>query len=271
MNIRVISISLLVSGLLSAFLVSCDPNDAATPPDIEPGPVVTVNSYPLDNGNQWVYTMTTDVTGGETWHFDHVVSFEVVSDTIINSLPCTKVRSTETEGQNLGSDRLSYRYFSQSNSSLDAVGFTGPMTQVFFKLTEELELPNYSLVSFNTASTDSVIVPDSSLHYMRFPSVDGESWLSNEFGATSGANFKRKWSGFYTVTTDAGTFDCIRLDLFGDQDNDDAPDSSSIYLQQYISPEFGLIKEIDQRDLIFGTLVTGTYYRECTLTSVNVQ
>lgn len=258
-----------VLSVLACGLVSCDPNEPATPNSIEPGPVVQVNSYPLEIGNQWAYSMTTDITGGQTWNTEHTVTFEVISDTVINAESCKKVRSTETEGQNVGLGRLSHRYFSLSSNGLDVLAVEGPMTQVFFKLEDEVQLPNYSMVSFNSVSSDTIIVLDTSLHYMKLPSVDGESWLSNEFGAVSGANFTRRWSGYYTVTTDAGSFDCVRLDMFGDQDGNQEPDSASIYIQQYISPQYGLIKEIDTRDLNFEGGSTGELLRETTLVSVN--
>lgn len=254
------------------FLLSaCDPNDPASPPDIEPGPVVSMDSYPLEVGNEWVYTMSVDATGAENLHFDYVVDFAVVADTTINGQPCKKVRSTETEGQTAGNDRLGFRYFTHSSFGLEVIAHNGPSTQVFFKLTEELQIPNYSLIAFGQASMDSVIVRDSALHYFKFPAVEGEIWRSNEFGATSGAEFKRTWSGFYTVTTSAGTFDCLRLDMFGDYDQNFEPDSNSIFIQQYISPEFGLVKEVHTSVLNWGSGETGDYLRELTLTSVNVQ
>ncbi len=257
--------------LLVALLSSCDP-DTPTPPDeIIPGPVVGLSSYPLEVGNEWVYTMTLDVTGAENSYQEFVVDFEVVADTVIDGMPAKKVKSTETEGQNAGNDRLGYRFLTQTSSALDFVALNGPTTQVFFRLSEDLLVPNYSMVAFGQANINGVVVLDSAIHYMKFPSVDGNIWRSNEFGATSGAEFKRQWSGFYTVTTSAGEFDCMRMDLFGDYNQDNLPDSNSIFIQQYFSPEFGLIKEVATSELNWGSGQTGQYVRNLSLTSVNVQ
>ncbi len=274
MNYKMKLSSAFVFGLLSLFVISCDqnePNDPNTPLGIEPGPVVTMGAYPLEVGNEWMYTMTVDASGAETLHFDYVVGFTVISDTVINGMTCQKVRSTETEGTMAGLDRLGYRYLTHSNFGLDMVAYNGPSSQVFFRLTEEVQIPNYSMVDFAQSTLDSVVVMDSALHYMRFPSVEGDIWRSNEFGSNSGAEFKRTWAGYYTVTTTAGSFDCIRLDMFGDSDQDFLPDSGSILIQQYISPEFGLIKEVHTHELHWVGGVTGDYLRELTLTSVNVQ
>lgn len=268
-HLHLIRLSFLLSILFS--LAACEPDESAAPPEIEPGPVVSMTSFPLDVGNKWVYKMSVDVSGGETSHTDYVVDFEVISDTTINGMSCKKVRSTETEGVAAGDDRLGYRYLTQAYSGLDLVAINGPGTQVFFKISEELEIPNYSLVAFGQSGIEEVIVPDSALHYLKFPANDGEIWRSNEFGATSGAEFKRQWSGYYTVNTSAGSFDCIRLDLFGDFDQNNLPDSNSLFIQQYISPEFGLIKEVDVRELHWGSGETGDYLRDLTLISVDVQ
>lgn len=266
--LRIISSPLLFTILFA----SCEQNEPAVPNDIVPGPVVGMASYPLNVGNEWRYKMTVDIDGAATSNEEFTVDFKIVADTVINGTAVKKVRSTETQGQVAGNDRLGYRFLTHSDFGLDNVAVQGPSTQVFMRLNEELSIPNYSMVAFTqqTSSTE-VIVLDSALHYMKFPAIDGDVWRSNEFGATSGAEFKRKWSGYFTVTTGAGSFDCLRMDLFGDSDQNNLPDSNSIFIQQYISPEYGLIKEIDIRELNWGEGETAQYQRELTLTTVNIQ
>ena len=246
-----------INGRLLALLVlsvtilsSCDEgNDPEPQPEyIVPGPVVTVNSYPLEVGNRWVYSMRTVVTGAVSSDDSYMVDFSVKLDTTIDGVPVKKVRATETVGTVVGNDRLGFRYFSQTSFGLEMLAYSGSNTQVFFKDEQVSRIDDFSFVSGTLAATDSVVIRDVPLRYMRLPSVDGDIWGSNEFIAESG--FKRRWGGYYTVTTDAGTFDCMKLELFGDSDNDSIPQTTGgLFLEQYISPEFGLIKEVDMRDL----------------------
>jgi len=263
------SILLVSIGLFA--LYACEQEEPPTPQanSIEPGPVVNMSSYPLQVGNQWIYSMQTVVTGSINMNDQYVVDFSVVSDTTINGVPCKKVRSTETVGTVAGNDRLGYRFLAHTNLGLDMLAFDGQNSQIFFKEDHLAGISELSFLTGSVAATDSVVVLDTTIHYMRFPAVDGEVWGSNEFGGTQpGASFKRKWSGYYTVTTDAGTFDCVKLDLFGDNNGDSIP-NDHLHLEQYISPQYGLIKEVTERWLTTVGQDSAFFTREAELTSKN--
>lgn len=259
---------LVCSGLFA--LSGCEQEEPPTPQanSIVPGPVVNMSSYPLQVGNQWIYSMQTVITGSINSNEQYVVDFSVVSDTSINGVPCKKVKSTETVGTVAGNDRLGYRFLAHTNLGLDMLAYDGQNPQIFFKEDHLAEISELSFLTGAVAATDSVVVLDTTIHYMRFPAVDGEIWGSNEFGGIeSGARFKRKWSGYYTVTTGAGTFDCIRLELFSDYDGDSIP--NDLYLEQYISPQYGLIKEVSERWLTSIGQDSSFFTREAELTSKN--
>jgi hypothetical protein len=260
-TVRVLAVLLVGVGLSS-----CE-EDAAAPADIEPGPVVTVNSYPLQVGNRWVYAMSSVITGDFSQDDHYMVEFSVELDTTIAGVACKKVRGTETAGTVVGNDRLGYRYFAHTNFGIEMLAYQGSDTQVFFKDEAVDRLTGYSLVSGMKMTAGDVVVRDIPLNYMRLPSVDGDIWVSHEFSEQ--ANFKRQWDGYYTVTTEAGTFNCIRQQLFLDTDNDSIPQPGSLFLEQYISPEYGLIKEVHVSDLDFAGGETAVMVRVTNLVSKN--
>ena len=71
------ALALLAVGL--TVLSSCDEGDDPVPePEyIVPGPVVTVNSYPLEVGNRWVYSMHTVITGAISSEDNFMVDYYV--------------------------------------------------------------------------------------------------------------------------------------------------------------------------------------------------
>ncbi len=261
-------LALLVVGL--TVLSSCDegndPNQ--TPEYIVPGPVVTVNSYPLEVGNRWVYSMRTVITGDFSDDDNYMIDFSVESDTTIGGVPCKKVRGTETAGTVIGNDRLGFRYFAHTGFGLEMLAYWGTNTQVFFKDEQRSGVDDFSFISGFKTNTSDVVVREIPLRYMALPSVDGDIWGSEEFIPES--SFKRKWAGFYTVTTDAGTFNCMKLELFSDQDNHSIPQAAGgLFLEQYISPEYGLIKEVHTSDLNTSEGQTAVMVRETNLVSKN--
>lgn len=262
---------LFVFIFLSTILISCDSDDELEVQTEIPGPVVEITDYPLSVGNNWNYKMEVEVTDGPEPYFkEYVVDFKVVSDTTINGINVKKVRSTESLGQQPGTDRLGFRYLAQTDWGLEKLAFSGSSVQVFFKNEEEIQIPDCSFIDFKHEETTSIIILDTALNYMKLPAIDGELWLSGEFGgSSSGAKFKRKWTGFYTVTTDAGSFNCMRLDLFGDSDDDEQPTGDDLHVIQYISPQFGLVKEIHESQLNYGSGETASYRRVAELTNKN--
>ena len=264
-------LALLVMGI--SVLSSCDEGDEPdqAPEYIVPGPVVAVNAYPLEVGNEWVYSMRTVITGAITSDDSYMIEHSVELDTTIEGVAVKKVRATETEGTVVGNDRLGFRYFAHTNFGLEMPAHLGSSTQVFFKDEALNGTDNLSFISGAMMPTDEIVVRDSALRYMRLPAVDGDSWISNEYGTSeTGAGFRRKWAGYYTVTTDAGTFDCIKLELFDDWDNDSLPRvEGGIFLEQYISPEYGLIKEVHTADLIMNGEPSAYMVRETNLVSKN--
>lgn len=62
---------------------------------------------------------------------------------------------------------------------------------------------------------------------------------------------KRKWLCDTTITTSAGIFDCLQLQMFWDYNNDNLHDSGSTQVTQYFS-EKGLIQEeVNNPKLVF--------------------
>lgn len=254
---------------VSVFLYSCDPNEPASPPEIEPGPIVTMSSYPLSIGSEWEYHMDVDVTGPDAGHTDYTVRYEVLLDTSFNGLNTKKMRQYQSVNGGLEM-YLGDRYFHQTASKLDLVAVNGSSGQVFFKQDELSQLVSINSLfqDYDGENVTQFTVLDSAIHLLRYPSLDNDVWRSNETGWEF--DLKRKWVGYYTVTTEAGSFDCIKLELFRDEDNDGLPDPDWFELYQYFSPSYGLIMEVQISQLNYIGGETGELVRKVKLVEVNL-
>jgi hypothetical protein len=117
-----------------------------------------------------------------------------------------------------------------------------------------------------SARPDTVFIPGTSLHLMKFPSAINNEWRSYEYGP--GFNFIRKWIGYATINTSAGTFNCIELQLFADNDHDSQPDPDFPLVYQYFSGK-GLVEETQSDTLTFSGGAQGLLNRVTKIVQVN--
>jgi len=244
---------------------SCDTDDDEPELGVFPGPAVTMTSYPLAVGNHWWYEIDVIVTGDYAESSIINCEFTVVSDSVVNGEPVKGLRSQQSEGQNIYHGT---RWMAHTDSGLVRLAVQGSGGSMYLKpyLDEDpsffSEFSSYGIFG----KTDSVLILPNPIFMMKFPASIGASWFSNEFSPI--AMFKRRWAGFNTVVTEAGNFDCIRLELFPDTNMDDEPDAD-FTITQYISPEYGIVMEVLNKDLLFGNGETGHLYREARLVQKN--
>ena len=169
-------------------------NSPATSSETDvPGPAIQLNSFPLKPGNMWVYD------SGDT--------IRVVADTVINGVAATKLTKNNAH----------YSLAVYCTNLPDGLHMLAANSSNAF---ETLTVPVLD-------DPAPLVVPDPSVQFTKLPvSLDGswEAHIPNMKYST------RQWVKYVTVTTPAGTFNCVKM--------------SAGYFDEYYSDK-GIIKRVD--------------------------
>lgn len=259
-------LNILIVCLLLAVVVACKKEkDDINSPTPTPPPA-SISSYPLTVGNSWKYHTEIHVdTSGLPFYdayYDHY--WTVISDTSIIGIPSTKIAQLDSNYD--GFTRIAHTYYANRPDGFYLMAATNSGSMLFLRSKEVLNDFSISLLNAFTdklQNTDTIFIPDSSLHLMKFPIVQNEKWHSYEYGLQF--KIKRQWLGDAIVITPAGIFACKKLQILFDFDDDGQNDPDALIVYQYFSTK-GLIKETQ-----YGVLNSGfmTLNRTTELVSVN--
>ena len=232
-----------------------------------------LTSYPLAIGNSWKYYSEMHLVNslGNSIQDDYYdMIWEVVSDTIIHGLVCSKVSQVDSNYN--GSVYAAHTYYTNKPDGFYGVAVEDQGSMLYLRTSEQAARTRFDLLgSFGNKflTTDSVYVPDTSLKFLKFPSNINDIWFSYEYNGPGGDVVKRKYIKDTVLTTNAGIFNCIKLRLFWDNDNNNLPDSGRSEIYQYFSSK-GLIKEEWNEAVIFGGgLAIDSLHRITKLVHVN--
>ena len=229
---------------------------------------IQLDSFPLAVGHSWkFYTEihVTDSVGASILHSYYDNYWTVIADTVINSVASAKVMQLDSNYD--GSIHLGYSYYANKPD-----GFYGMAQEnsgsMFFLLHEPPSAyyinPGTRTIDFTT-TIDTLFVPDTALCFMKFPIVINDSWHTVHYGSSGNYYQSRKYNSFQTVTTNAGTFNCVKLQVYY-EDNGQPDTTLSIF--QYYSRK-GLIKETRFAHLTFGDGSHATLNQITELVQVN--
>jgi hypothetical protein len=216
---------------------------------------IQLTSYPLTIGNSWEYYTESHVADstGAIWLSDYYTNYwNALSDTIINGIVCTKISQLDSNYD--GSTHLAYTYYANRSDGFYGIAVQNNGGMFYLKTNEILKLTQFDLLgSFGnkTFSNDTAFLPATSLKLLKFPSNTNDIWLSHEYNNPIPDIIKRKYICDTTISTSAGTFNCKKLQMFWDIDNNNLPDSGYSEIYQYFSTK-GLIQEEWNEALIFG-------------------
>ena len=206
---------------------------------------ITLNSYPLTIGYTWKYYTEShliDSTGVNSQDQYYENSLTTISDTSINGVLSTKIQ--QVDSNYAGNVHIAYTYYANQPDGFYALAVEDIGGLFFFWLMPGIiEQPNALLGNIqNPSGLDTVFIPDTALKLLNFPSRLNDTWFSFEYNRPVPRIIKRKWLRDTTITTSAGVFNCLKLQMFWDRDDDLQPDSTSPVVYQYFSTK-GLIKE----------------------------
>ncbi|MBL0066156.1 MAG: hypothetical protein IPP38_14360 [Bacteroidetes bacterium] len=202
-------------------------------------PQLQLTSYPLSIGNSWKYYSEMHLVNslGNSIQDDYYdIFWEVVSDTIIHGLVCSKISQVDSNYN--GSVYAAHTYYTNKPDGFYGVAVEDQGSMLYLRTSEEAARTRFDLLgSFGNKflTTDSVYVPDTSLKFLKFPSNINDIWFSYEYNGPGGDVVKRKYIKDTVLTTNAGIFNCIKLRLFWDNDNNNLPDSGRSEIYQYFS------------------------------------
>lgn len=215
---------------------ACKKEDA---PAAEPTPV-TLNQFPLATGNKWTYHVlqSTIASKGNTYT-SYDINWEVVSDTIIENINSFKVWQHTFMVNNDSANEQAYFYYANHDSGFYKIADYDVSSFAQFK-NEPPQILSTGLIEIPIqpqAGPFHLLTPRPML--LKFPTSVNDKWVSYE---SADERIKRKWLGYETITTPAGTFDCIKLQVIIDIDLDGEQDTGAGIIYQYFSAK-GLIRE----------------------------
>lgn len=234
---------------------------------------VHIDSFPLAVGHTWKYYSELhmiDSLGTNYFISRYDNLWSTVSDTFVNGELSTKILQIDSNYN--GMIDSCYTYYANRVDGLYGVAYLGNGTMFYFKSTTpflNINNSSFGLLINPPVSVDTVFVPATSLRLLKFPSIIHDSWLSYEYNVPIPDIIKRRWIGVKTITTNAGVFNCLELQMFWDVDNDNIPDSGTANILQYFS-EKGLIQEEYHQTISYsGSNQTDSVYRISKLTQIN--
>ena len=229
---------------------------------------IQLDSFPLMVGHSWTFyteVHLADSTGVVYENHYYTNYWTVVSDTIINGVPAAKISQLDSNYN--GTTHLGYTYYANKPNGFFgmAVDNFGSMFYLKTISNTEVSINSYLQISKLT-NVDTIFVPSSPLWFLKFPSTLNDIWHTVKYG-TSGSYYQtRKYDGYQTVTTSAGTFDCLKTKIYFENNGQADTTSSTVY--QYFASK-GLIQETQFIHLLFSEKTTGTMSRTTKLIQVN--
>ena len=205
---------------------------------------LVLSSYPLENGNSWKYfteSFIVDSAGTiiSSQYFDN--KWTCITDTVINGILSTKILQLDSNYN--GNVFQDFSYYSSTVDGFYGVATQGTGSLFFLKkqfaISETKIMSNFGSVSIHM---DTVFVLDTALRLLKFPSSINDTWRSHEYPSYNPSVIKRTWLKDTSITTVVGTFECLKLQMFYDFNNDNLPDSNTTLVNQYFSNQ-GLIQE----------------------------
>jgi len=231
---------------------------------------IQLDSFPLTIGNSWkFYTeIHLSIPSDTFYQNDYYDNYwKVVKDTLINGTKTAKISQLDSNYN--GTTRLAFTYYTNKQDGFYGVACENNGSMFFLKTSAlYYNLHSFLLNAFGekVTQTDSIFIPNNSLYLIRFPVIINDYWNSNEYG--QGANVIRKWIKDTTITTTAGTFDCIKLQVIFDSNHDGLPDTNTPIIFQYFGLK-GLIEETQFNNFIGSGGSTGTMSRTTKLVKIN--
>ena len=233
---------------------------------------IQVDSFPLTIGHSWKYHTESHVVDSTGVSIIDVYSDEywnIVSDTSINGILSAKISQFDTNYS--GTTRLAYTYYANKSDGFYGMAVENSGSSLYLRTPASSARIQSNLLGFVESrylETDTIQIPDTSLRFLKFPSVINDVWLSYEYNGPTPDIIKRKWVGYNTITTSAGTFNCIKLEMFRDYDSNNLPDSGYPTIYQYFSSK-GLIQEEVTDALNFGNGSIDSLHRISKLVQLN--
>ena len=215
-----------------------------------------LNSFPLSIGNYWKYSTEIRVytqTGFLIYTIDYIHDWEIISDTMIAGFQTSKMSRIDSSLTD-SSVNSAMVYYTNQPDGFFGVAYDGNIPMIDMRSSSN-KLNYFSCFGINPEynQTDTLIVFNDYFRILKFPSNPNDIWspiLNNNMLVG-----KRKWLGYSTITTPAGTFNCIKLEIFTDSNNDNLPDTGQASTFQYFSDK-GLIREETIQALTFGCINT---------------
>ncbi len=240
---------------ISLMFFACSKDKDPNTGDNNQGRTFQLDSFPLAVGNSWKYHTEVDVDTEGVHYLDIRIDsyWNVISDTLINSVHVSKVAQLDSNYS--GTKTFGYTYYANKADGFYGVAYAGNSSSFNLKnigLKFKIRSALFGSFGNGVKGGDSLYIPDTSLHLMKFPVCIGNLWCSYEYG---NSDYYRKWIGFELVTTPAGSFQCVKLQLFHDGDHNGQPDDNFPFVYQYFSTK-GLVQETMQESLIFNSMTT---------------
>lgn len=232
-------------------------------------PTTQLDSFPMNVGFTWKYYTESIIDCAGIILIDNYWDsyWNVLSDTTINGIPSAKISQLDSNYD--GTTHFAFSYYANKLDGFYGMAVENSGSLFFLRSTELESKSQFSLLAtFGNKLTgiDTVFVPDTPLYLLKFPSTTNDIWASHEYGIPN--LIKRKWIGNAIITTSAGTFNCMKLQVISDQDNNNQPDSASVTIYQYFSTK-GLIQEERHDSINFGNGNVGKLNQITKLIQVN--
>ena len=201
----------------------------------------SLTTYPMQVGYSWTYQTVSILSDSAT---SAVVSrdttksyWTVVADTTINSTSCKKVNIITKRRDSIISTVSNY--YAVKSDGLYGIASNGTVPNIMFKKYQSDDTYSTSglQITRSESSTGAVIISPSPLYLIKFPYVNNEQWISNEWGVS--ANTSRKWIGTEDVVLPSGVYNCEKLNII-------LSSAKNSTFTQYFS-QSGLIKEVQNQ------------------------
>lgn len=260
MKLKPSFLSLFVCFLCTALFTACK-KEAVKQPQNNTSGVQQFFTYPFGIGREWRYETEIVIYDGTDTTFSYYIkTYRHISDTTIAGELCHKVfANNKSINDSIGSSGYTY-YCNRSNGLFVIAGEGNAGGFTWFKLPQKYSQIQQVINGYDIFNTDSLFIPDSSLHLTLLPIIYGHEWRSFEYGAQ--ANVKRKWINQEMISVPVGNFSCKKLEIILNDPH--------YQVFQYFS-EKGLTKTTYYQDniLFSGGTVTGWMTTNSELSYVN--
>jgi hypothetical protein len=208
---------------------------------------VTIDSFPLVTGHSYSYyciSKLTDKNGNLSNTDNVIITLNLLGDTLINGQKAMIVFEKDSDYNGNVQTGRSYDQ-NRADGLYELAYWYNGANQLGFRK-EETANDFISNGLFGLSGTrlrgimDTLIVPDTAFYVLKFPNKVNDVWERNPIGNFAG--YKKIWQGYKTISTNAGVFNCAKLQAFVDFNNNNLPDDSGLVVYQYFSDK-GLIEQ----------------------------